>query len=654
MVSTRTLLIVLAIAINITLLTTYSAIFYATSEKMFRAVTGKPTAGYLGICIDWFLNLSEVPKQTARANHLFQLDINVSNEEMYYPYLNYTDNTTLFDINRTTGMISFTPTDAQAGNHSINITVGNNACREPDDSMVFNLEIKRSNYAPRIDMPNQTNLTEGVFFYLNVSVYASDPDNDTLKFYDNYPGFVIGEDTGIIAFTPGDDDVGNHTVRIYVVDPGFLTDYQDVLFSIANVNDAPNLTPIGSQTAYINISLNITLSAYDPDPNEALTFSSNTSWFLNSSGKIPTDNRWSYYTVSLLFTNYTEWFNTTHFINITVNDTEGAEDSEVISLTILKYNHPPNITSYYPLEKEPTIYKGSCQFFNITKEDIDGTIPSTQWFVDDTFTGTVEDNYTFCPTAISTYNVTVVITDGELNDSESWLVTVKEPPPTVRTVPSGTISPSMIRLVCEELWVCSDWSTCPESEVQIRECKDLHNCGTTKNKPKETQKCTFVPVPSCFDGIKNQDEVLPDCGGSICPPCPTCDDGIQNQGEEGIDCGGPCPVCKEVVAPVEVKKVPFMLRNLFIDLNAYWLFWLILSLFVLSSIRIAKEFKVKVPIAHRLSMAIQVAKVNRLLAKAYEEVKAKRYDRAQELYNKAKSLYIKLPKEQRFKVKIKR
>lgn len=58
------------------------------------------------------------------------------------------------------------------------------------------------------------------------------------------------------------------------------------------------------------------------------------------------------------------------------------------------------------------------------------------------------------------------------------------------------------------------------------------------------------PVPmSCFDGIQNNGEDAPDCGGP-CPPCGTCQDGIQNEIwvpsendfflEEGIDCGYPC------------------------------------------------------------------------------------------------------------------
>jgi len=75
------------------------------------------------------------------------------------------------------------------------------------------------------------------------------------------------------------------------------------------------------------------------------------------------------------------------------------------------------------------------------------------------------------------------------------------------------------------------------------------------------------PQPTCFDGIKNQDETATDCGGScaancaigkncssandctsnncvsgVCLALPTCFDGIKNQDETATDCGGSCAV----------------------------------------------------------------------------------------------------------------
>ncbi|MBT4540070.1 hypothetical protein HOC35_01025 [Candidatus Woesearchaeota archaeon] len=68
--------------------------------------------------------------------------------------------------------------------------------------------------------------------------------------------------------------------------------------------------------------------------------------------------------------------------------------------------------------------------------------------------------------------------------------------------------------------------------------------GDMKNKASNSFKILSTgSQPSCFDNIKNQDELGIDCGGT-CNTCETCYDGIQNQNEEGTDCGGICNTCE--------------------------------------------------------------------------------------------------------------
>ena len=43
--------------------------------------------------------------------------------------------------------------------------------------------------------------------------------------------------------------------------------------------------------------------------------------------------------------------------------------------------------------------------------------------------------------------------------------------------------------LCEERWVCSEWSSCVEG-IQKRSCEDVNECGTEVNKPLETQPCS--------------------------------------------------------------------------------------------------------------------------------------------------------------------
>ncbi|MEM4260364.1 MAG: hypothetical protein QXG00_03950 [Candidatus Woesearchaeota archaeon] len=70
---------------------------------------------------------------------------------------------------------------------------------------------------------------------------------------------------------------------------------------------------------------------------------------------------------------------------------------------------------------------------------------------------------------------------------------------------------------CEERWTCSDWGLCLPNGTQLRTCTDNNECNTFNTKPNEIQNCTYIPT--CFDGIQNQNEYGVDCGGP-CKPCP--------------------------------------------------------------------------------------------------------------------------------------
>jgi hypothetical protein len=100
-------------------------------------------------------------------------------------------------------------------------------------------------------------------------------------------------------------------------------------------------------------------------------------------------------------------------------------------------------------------------------------------------------------------------------------------------------------------------------------CQQDSDCTTNVCDPN-TNEC--APLPTCNDNIENQDETDVDCGGT-CDPCPvgdgcaddgdcvsgscntggtdtcvatgvpTCDDGVANQDETAVDCGG--ATCKK-------------------------------------------------------------------------------------------------------------
>lgn len=43
--------------------------------------------------------------------------------------------------------------------------------------------------------------------------------------------------------------------------------------------------------------------------------------------------------------------------------------------------------------------------------------------------------------------------------------------------------------LCVEKWVCTDWNSC-EDNIRKRKCADKNECGTTENKPFESEPCS--------------------------------------------------------------------------------------------------------------------------------------------------------------------
>ncbi len=630
-----TAIAVLLLYINIQLL----------SETNTSIPTGKVTGG-LDMCVDEHMAIPSIDYLNATANSAFTYDLNITNEATYATVI-YGDNTTLFSINTTTGLIQFTPRTDQVGSYSINVTARNGFCDNNDTSIVFTLNILPSNFAPSLNMGSQT-LTEDVLYTYNVTLNATDPDGDILKFYDNTPLFVIGEDSGVIAFTPTNSQVGVYTVKIYVVDPESLLGYQSIQFTITNVNDAPVLATVGSQTAYVGEPWNHTLSATDVDSGESLTFTSNYSSLLSTSGAISTTAE----TATYFLSHSTNWTaNGTYNINMTVSDTSGREDSEVISFTILYRNNPPNITKYYPTSLTPSVAKNSQQEFNITATDPDGTTPSIQWYVSGTPTGTTSINYTYTASAAGTFNITAIATDGEFNDSQSWMLSVTEAAaPVTEPVGGGGAGGGVGGPLCLELWTCTDWPPCPSNSMQIRDCGDIYKCGTIRHMPNLTQPCIFVEHPSCFDGVKNQNEILPDCGGT-CDECPVCNDGIKNQGETDIDCGGPCPACKHKETPRFLGAYRDRIitpLGVFTRPNESWAFWALIPVMIFvmyKTVGMAIRRRIQAPAKRASKTDKMLDEIETLIQVTDMSMKKQDYKTAKSAYQKITSIYNKLPSQ---------
>lgn len=127
-----------------------------------------------------------------------------------------------------------------------------------------------------------------------------------------------------------------------------------------------------------------------------------------------------------------------HSVRVVVSDGESVASHEW-TVTVNDVNRPPVLDSLYP-EEEPIVYEGESQTFAIRKSDPDGDQLTVRWSVVDRslkslsplsdLPGFYTDDFTFTAYegSAGTYEVKVVVSDGQLEASYKWTLTVWVPP----------------------------------------------------------------------------------------------------------------------------------------------------------------------------------------------------------------------------------
>ena len=116
--------------------------------------------------------------------------------------------------------------------------------------------------------------TEDQVFTLDVTL-SEGADNGTVIFSDDTELFNIqklSDTTGRVYFTPTNDNVGVHTIKITAADTN-SSDEDTFQLNVQNVNDAPALNLPNTLTTKINVDPNYQVLATDVDAGDILTFS---------------------------------------------------------------------------------------------------------------------------------------------------------------------------------------------------------------------------------------------------------------------------------------------------------------------------------------------------------------------------------------------
>jgi len=232
---------------------------------------------------EWTLTVTNVNRpptietigdKTAYEGQVFNLQISAT--DLDSDILTFSDNTTLFNINPSIGLISFTPNYDSAGVYFINITVTDAA-----DIVwqTFKLTIINVNRVPII---NSTSPTDNPTIYegqsQTFSIDAYDPDGSIPEITWKLDGNTVGVDTSY-SFSANYTSSGQYVVNVTVTDGEYFVYHQWTL-TVNNVNRAP---VIESYSPEIYSAINetesqtFTVNASDPDGN-----SIGYAWFLNN------------------------------------------------------------------------------------------------------------------------------------------------------------------------------------------------------------------------------------------------------------------------------------------------------------------------------------------------------------------------------------
>jgi uncharacterized protein (TIGR03790 family) len=231
-------------------------------------------------------------------------------------------------IDPITGEIIWLPTNSDVG--SVNIKVRVTDLNDSFDLQEFELFVYNTNDAPILEPIGDLKASEDQLFEYQVSASDEDPE-DMLRFSVDSGPFNIDRNTGIIAFTPSNEDVGKHTVTITVIDNDGALDFETITFTVENVNDPPSLDFIAISYLTEDESFSYTVTASDMDADDTLTFSDDTDLFDIDP-----------VTGEISFTPTNDHVGE-HSITISVLDGDGESDFQIVRITIENVNDPPAI-----------------------------------------------------------------------------------------------------------------------------------------------------------------------------------------------------------------------------------------------------------------------------------------------------------------------
>lgn len=278
------------------------------------------------------------------------------------------------------------------------------------ESNTFSVTVRAVNDPPVLQTPPRQVAVEKTPFRLTISARDVDMELDTeekLTYWDNSSLFEVDPATGVIAFTPRQDQVGSYNIQVGVTDAAGASDRRNFTLEITDAEDPPVMGFIPDLEATQDQPFAFKATAADPDIpyGDWINFTDDCPLFVIGTasglmGFTPTVKDIGRYVVT-----------------VTVADKAGLSDSRRFNLTVLNTigntDRPPAMEAI----AAQTAVEGQAFSLQVKASDPDIPKGDTLVFSDDSPLFEIDPTGKIAFTAqfkdAGSYNVTVTATDRD-------------------------------------------------------------------------------------------------------------------------------------------------------------------------------------------------------------------------------------------------
>jgi len=150
-------------------------------------------------------------------------------------------------IDSESGLISWTPTNDQSGEHKVTVMVVDNGTPSFHSMQEFSLIVTESNVPPVFTSVANTQAVEESQYEYKVSV--DDVNNTSFSLVSKPDGMSIDKQTGLISWLPADNQVGSYFVVVKATDDGMPSMSKEQSFEL--LVEESNIAPVIA-TSYIS------------------------------------------------------------------------------------------------------------------------------------------------------------------------------------------------------------------------------------------------------------------------------------------------------------------------------------------------------------------------------------------------------------------